>query len=81
LAVTKEGSVCQLMLHSLSREMVGTRLQCRVEPPLLQPVIREVSLKLFRKLTLFIQLHTYYLDLRRRLRTNLRSLAMANATL
>ncbi|KAM3958855.1 protein turtle homolog A [Aphomia sociella] len=49
LATTKEGSVCQLHLQRLSREMANTKLQCRVEPPLLQPQIRNVTLKLYLK--------------------------------
>ncbi|KAL0869428.1 hypothetical protein ABMA27_007663 [Loxostege sticticalis] len=49
LAITKGGSVCQLLLQSLSRETSGTRLHCKVEPPLLQPIVREVTLKLFLK--------------------------------
>ncbi|CAG9789176.1 unnamed protein product [Diatraea saccharalis] len=49
LAITKGGSVCQLLLQSLSREMAGTHLHCKVEPPLLQPIVREVTLKLFLK--------------------------------
>lgn len=50
LAITKEGSVCQLHLPLLTREMVGMRLQCRVEPPLLKAMYRDVSVKLFCKL-------------------------------
>ncbi|XP_063627554.1 synaptogenesis protein syg-2-like isoform X4 [Cydia splendana] len=49
LAYTKEGSVCQLLLPELTREMAGTRFQCRVEPPLLKAVYRDVTLKLFLK--------------------------------
>ncbi|KAF9419955.1 hypothetical protein HW555_003667 [Spodoptera exigua] len=49
LAYTKEGSVSQLHLPNLSREMTGTKLQCRVEPPLLQPQSREVTLRLYLK--------------------------------
>ncbi|XP_047994798.1 nephrin-like [Leguminivora glycinivorella] len=49
LAFTKEGSVCQLHLPELTREMAGTRFQCRVEPPLLKAVYRDVTLKLFLK--------------------------------
>lgn len=49
LAFTRQGSVCQLHIPSLSREMAGTRLQCRVEPPLLQPQYRDVTIKLFCK--------------------------------
>ncbi|XP_063831580.1 nephrin-like [Ostrinia nubilalis] len=49
LAITKGGSVCQLLLQSLSRETSGTRLHCKVEPPLLQPIVREVTVKLFLK--------------------------------
>ncbi|XP_030038013.2 LOW QUALITY PROTEIN: neural cell adhesion molecule 2 [Manduca sexta] len=49
LAYTREGSVCQLHIPSLSREMVGTKFQCRVEPPLLQPQYRDVTIKLFLK--------------------------------
>ncbi|XP_060805257.1 hemicentin-1 [Amyelois transitella] len=49
LAITKEGSVSQLHLQRLSREMANARLQCRVEPPLLQPINREIILKLYLK--------------------------------
>ncbi|XP_041969696.1 nephrin-like [Aricia agestis] len=49
LAVTKDGSVCQLHLPSLSREMAGTKLQCRVQPPLLRPQFRDVTIKLYLK--------------------------------
>ncbi|XP_075982590.1 protein turtle homolog A-like isoform X2 [Anticarsia gemmatalis] len=49
LAFTKEGSVCQLHLPNLSREMTGTKLQCRVEPPLLQPQTRDVTVRLYLK--------------------------------
>lgn len=49
LAMTKEGSVSQLHIPSLSREMAGTRLQCRVDPPLMQPMFRDVTLKLYCK--------------------------------
>lgn len=49
LTLTKEGSVSQLHIPSLSREMVGTRLQCRVDPPLMQPMFRDVTLKLYCK--------------------------------
>lgn len=49
LAYTSEGSVCQLHIPVLSREMTGTKLQCRVEPPLLQPIHRDVTIKLFLK--------------------------------
>ncbi|KOB54716.1 putative sidestep protein, partial [Operophtera brumata] len=47
LAITKEGSVSQLHLPSLTREMAGMRLQCRVEPPLLKAMYRDVSVKLY----------------------------------
>ncbi|XP_049877570.1 nephrin-like [Pectinophora gossypiella] len=49
LAITRDGSVCQLHLPTLTREMAGTRLQCRVEPPLLQGQYRDVTIKLFLK--------------------------------
>ncbi|CAD0203705.1 unnamed protein product [Chrysodeixis includens] len=49
LAFTKEGSVCQLHLPNLSREMTGTKLQCRVEPPLLEPQFRDVTIRLYLK--------------------------------
>ncbi|XP_047033764.1 hemicentin-1-like [Helicoverpa zea] len=49
LAYTKEGSVSQLHLPNLSREMTGTKLQCRVEPPLLQTQSREVTIRLYLK--------------------------------
>ncbi|XP_023936298.1 kin of IRRE-like protein 2 [Bicyclus anynana] len=49
LASTKSGSVCQVHLPALSREASGTKLQCRVEPPLLQPQTRDVTLKLYLK--------------------------------
>ncbi|XP_026490993.2 nephrin-like isoform X1 [Vanessa tameamea] len=49
LAITKDGSVCQIHLPSLSREMAGTKLQCVVEPPLLQPQRREITIKLYLK--------------------------------
>ncbi|XP_068619402.1 hemicentin-2-like [Battus philenor] len=49
LALTKEGSVCQLHLQRISRELAGTTLQCRVEPPLLKARYRDVTIKLFLK--------------------------------
>ncbi|XP_013147688.1 PREDICTED: nephrin-like [Papilio polytes] len=49
LAITKGGSVCQLHLQRLSRELSGTTLQCRVEPPLLKAQYRDVTIKLFLK--------------------------------
>ncbi|KAJ2942139.1 hypothetical protein O0L34_g11052 [Tuta absoluta] len=49
LAATREGSVCQLHLPILTREMAGIRLQCRVEPPLLQPLVRDITVKFYLK--------------------------------
>ncbi|XP_072930218.1 protein turtle homolog A-like [Epargyreus clarus] len=49
LAITKDGSVCQLHIQAISREMSGTKLQCRVEPPMLQAQRRDVTIKLFLK--------------------------------
>ncbi|XP_028031288.1 irregular chiasm C-roughest protein-like [Bombyx mandarina] len=49
LAFTREGSVCQLHIPTLSREMSGAKFQCRVEPPLLEPQFRDVTIKLFLK--------------------------------
>ncbi|CAG9105454.1 unnamed protein product [Plutella xylostella] len=49
LAHTREGSVCQLHIQELTRELDGVKLQCRVQPPLLQPTVRNVNVKLFLK--------------------------------
>ncbi|XP_061384637.1 nephrin-like isoform X1 [Danaus plexippus] len=49
LAITRDGNVCQIHLPSLSREMAGVKLQCKVEPPLLQPQVRDVTIKLYLK--------------------------------
>lgn len=42
--------------------MAGMRLQCKVEPPLLQPFFRDVAIKLFCKYYLTYSLFLIQLD-------------------
>ncbi|GBP69054.1 Cell adhesion molecule 1 [Eumeta japonica] len=49
LARTKHGSVCQLHLPTLTRNMSGMKLKCQVEMPLLQHQVKEVTLRLYLK--------------------------------
>ncbi|XP_045502361.1 carcinoembryonic antigen-related cell adhesion molecule 5-like [Colias croceus] len=48
LAIARDASSC-LVRVTLSREMSGAKLRCRVDPPLLKTIVRDVTLKLYLK--------------------------------
>ncbi|CAK1553335.1 unnamed protein product [Leptosia nina] len=49
LGIARDASSCQVHITSLSREMSGAKLRCRVNPPLLQTLVRDVTLKMYLK--------------------------------
>ncbi|XP_045528075.1 uncharacterized protein LOC123716395 isoform X2 [Pieris brassicae] len=49
LSIARGSFNCQVHIKSLSREMSGAKLRCRVDPPLLQHLVKDVSLKVYLK--------------------------------
>ncbi|XP_045528217.1 uncharacterized protein LOC123716497 [Pieris brassicae] len=49
LSIARGSLNCQVHIKSLSRETSGAKLRCRVDPPLLQHLVKDVSLKVYWK--------------------------------